>query len=69
MERVIRQTGPATRRQKPFEGSLRQRRGRLLRQVIAEGTVALAHADQDAALGLAQDGLVLMTDGWLCAPP
>jgi A/G-specific adenine glycosylase len=60
---------PATRRQKPFEGSLRQRRGRLLRQVIAEGTVALAHADQDAAVGLAQDGLVLMTDGWLCAPP
>jgi A/G-specific adenine glycosylase len=60
---------PATRRQKPFEGSLRQRRGRLLRQVIAEGTVALAHADQDAAVGLAQDGLVLISDGWLCAPP
>ena len=60
---------PATRRQKPFEGSLRQRRGRLLRQVIAEGSVALEHADQDAALGLAQDGLVLMADGWLCAPP
>jgi A/G-specific adenine glycosylase len=60
---------PATRRQEPFEGSLRQRRGRLLRQVIAEGTVALADADQDAALGLAQDGLVLITDGRLCAPP
>jgi A/G-specific adenine glycosylase len=60
---------PAARRQKPFEGSLRQRRGRLLRQVIAEGSVALVHADQDAALGLAQDGLVLMVDGWLCAPP
>jgi A/G-specific adenine glycosylase len=60
---------PPTRRQKPFEGSLRQRRGRLLRQVIAEGSVALVGADQDAALGLAQDGLVLMTDGWLRAPP
>jgi A/G-specific adenine glycosylase len=60
---------PPTGRQKPFEGSLRQRRGRLLRQVIAEGSVALGHADQDAALGLAQDGLVLMVDGWLCAPP
>ena len=60
---------PATRRQTPFAGSLRQRRGRLLRQVIAEGTMALAHADQDAALGLAQDGLVLITDGRLCAPP
>lgn len=60
---------PAARRQKPFEGSLRQRRGRLLRQVIAEGTVALAHPDQDAAVGLAQDGLVLISDGWLYAPP
>ena len=60
---------PAARRQKPFEGSLRQRRGRLLRQVIAEGTVALAYVDQDAAVGLAQDGLVLISDGWLCAPP
>jgi A/G-specific adenine glycosylase len=60
---------PATLRQKPFEGSLRQRRGRLLRQVIAEGTVALGHADQDAALGLAQDGLVVMADGRVCAPP
>jgi A/G-specific adenine glycosylase len=60
---------PETRRQKPFEGSLRQRRGRLLRQVIAEGTVALSHADHDAALGLAQDGLVVISDGWLCAPP
>jgi A/G-specific adenine glycosylase len=60
---------PATRRQKPFEGSLRQRRGRLLRRVIAEGAVALAHADQDAAAGLAQDGLVLISNGWLCAPP
>jgi A/G-specific adenine glycosylase len=60
---------PAARRQKPFEGSLRQRRGRLLRRVIAEGTVALAHADQDAAVGLAHDGLVLISDGRLCAPP
>jgi A/G-specific adenine glycosylase len=60
---------PATRRQKPFEGSLRQRRGRLLRRVIAAGTVALTHADQDAAVGLAHDGLVLISDGWLCAPP
>jgi A/G-specific adenine glycosylase len=60
---------PATRRQKPFEGSLRQRRGRLLRQVIAEGTVALVHADHDAAVGLAHDGLVVMADGWLRAPP
>ncbi len=60
---------PAVRRQKPFEGSLRQRRGRLLRRVIAEGSVVAAEADADAAAGLAQDGLVLMADGWLHAPP
>jgi A/G-specific adenine glycosylase len=60
---------PAVRRQKPFEGSLRQRRGRLLRRVITEGTVAARDADPDAAAGLAQDGLVVMADGWLRAPP
>jgi A/G-specific adenine glycosylase len=59
---------PATRRQKPFEGSLRQRRGRLLRQVIAEGSIALEDADPEAAAGLASDGLVLLEDAWLRAP-
>lgn len=58
-----------TRRQRPFEGSLRQRRGRLLRQVIAEGAVAIAGADFDAATGLTEDGLVVLTDGRLCPPP
>jgi A/G-specific adenine glycosylase len=56
------------RRQKPFEGSLRQRRGRLLRRVIAEGSVDLGRADVEAAAGLAQDGLIVLSDGWLCAP-
>jgi A/G-specific adenine glycosylase len=51
-----------------FDGSLRQRRGQLLRQVIAEGAVAAADADPEAAAGLAQDGLVLLADGWLLAP-
>jgi A/G-specific adenine glycosylase len=59
---------PATRRQKPFEGSLRQRRGRLLRQVIAAGAVAVTDADAEAATGLANDGLVTLTDGVLRAP-
>jgi A/G-specific adenine glycosylase len=59
---------PDIRRQQPFAGSLRQRRGRLLRQVIAEGAVAAADADREAAAGLAQDGLVVLADPWLLAP-
>jgi A/G-specific adenine glycosylase len=51
-----------------FEGSLRQRRGQLLRRVIADGAVPAADADSEAAAGLAQDGLVLVADGWLLAP-
>lgn len=51
-----------------FVGSLRQRRGQLLRRVIADGAVAAADADPEAAAGLAQDGLVLIADGWLLAP-
>jgi A/G-specific adenine glycosylase len=60
---------PAVRRQQRFEGSLRQRRGRLLRQVIAEGAVAAHDADREAAAGLAQDGLVVLAEGRLLAPP
>jgi A/G-specific adenine glycosylase len=51
-----------------FDGSLRQRRGQLLRRVIAEGAVPAADADPDAAAGLADDGLVVVSDGWLLAP-
>jgi A/G-specific adenine glycosylase len=51
-----------------FDGSLRQRRGQLLRRVIADGAVSAANADPEAAAGLAQDGLVLVVDGWLLAP-
>jgi A/G-specific adenine glycosylase len=56
------------RRQAPFEGSLRQRRGRLLREVLATGGVAVADADAQAADGLAADGLVACQDGWLRPP-
>jgi A/G-specific adenine glycosylase len=51
-----------------FDGSLRQRRGQLLRQVIANGAVPAADADPEAAAGLSEDGLVLIADGWLLAP-
>jgi A/G-specific adenine glycosylase len=56
------------RRQKPFEGSLRQRRGRLLAAVLGAGAMPLAEADADAAAGLADDGLLTLADGWLRAP-
>jgi A/G-specific adenine glycosylase len=59
---------PVTRQQKPFEGSLRQRRGRLLREVIAGGVVAIEDADPEAAAGLVDDGLVVLGDGRLLAP-
>jgi A/G-specific adenine glycosylase len=56
------------RRQPPFEGSLRQRRGRLLRQVIAEGSVAVRSVDAEAADGLVADCLVVREGGHLRAP-
>jgi hypothetical protein len=59
---------PPARRSRRFEGSVRQRRGNLLRQVIAAGGVSVATADPVAARGLAQDGLVVLKDGWLRPP-
>ena len=56
------------RRREPFAGSLRQRRGHLLRRVIAEGAVDLRNADAQAAAGLVADGLVTLADGRLRAP-
>jgi A/G-specific adenine glycosylase len=56
------------RRRAPFEGSLRQRRGRLLREVIETGRVAARRADADAAAGLLEDGLVVLAGAWLLAP-
>ncbi len=58
----------ARRHQPPFEGSVRQRRGRLLRRVLAEGAVALAPNDGEIAAGLAGDGLAVLREGRLCAP-
>lgn len=56
------------RRQKPYAGSLRQRRGRLLAQVLADGATARAGADAEAADGLVLDGLIVADGPWLRAP-
>jgi A/G-specific adenine glycosylase len=59
---------PAGRRQPRFEGSVRQRRGRLLRRVIAEGAVRVTEADRPVAAGLAADGLAILDGDRLLAP-
>ena len=46
------------RRQSRFEGSFRQRRARLLRQITAAGSVAEADIDAEALVSLVRDGLV-----------
>jgi A/G-specific adenine glycosylase len=62
------QTARARTRQKPFAGSFRQRRGRLLRQVLAEGRVRAESADAEAADDLSRDGLIVRDGPWLRAP-
>jgi hypothetical protein len=60
---------PAPRRSpRPFAGSLRQRRGQLLRRVLADGAVTAGDADPEAAAGLIEDGLVVLVRGRLRAP-
>jgi adenine-specific DNA glycosylase len=59
---------PARRRQARYEGSLRQRRGLLLRRVVADGAVELSQADREAAEGLVEDGLLALCDGCLRVP-
>ncbi len=56
------------RRQPPFEGSVRQQRGRLLRRVLAEGAVAVGEGELEVAAGLAGDGLAVLEAGWLRPP-
>jgi A/G-specific adenine glycosylase len=56
------------RRQKPYDGSLRQRRGRLLAQVLSDGRVSRTDADPEAADGLLRDGLIAGHGPWLCPP-
>lgn len=59
---------PRARRQARYEGSLRQRRGGVLRRVLADGAMALADADREAADGLVQDGLLTLHEGCLRIP-
>jgi A/G-specific adenine glycosylase len=56
------------RRQGPFAGSLRQRRGRLLARVIADGSVSASGVDHEAAVSLARDGLIVLSGSRLLAP-
>lgn len=60
--------GGRPRRQARFAGSLRQRRGDLLRTVLACGGVPEAAADPQAAAGLVADGLLHRAGGWLRPP-
>jgi A/G-specific adenine glycosylase len=59
---------PRARRQAPYRGSLRERRGALLRRVLAEGEVAIADADHEAVRTLAADGLLRVTGDRLRPP-
>jgi len=56
---------PRARRQARYEGSLRQRRGRLLARVLAEGEVTLGDADRRAATQLVAEGLLGVHEGCL----
>jgi A/G-specific adenine glycosylase len=55
------------RKQGPFEGSFRQRRGRTLRLLVA-GPRPVGELDADALQALAADGLVAVADGVASLP-
>ncbi len=55
---------PPRRRQGRYEGSLRQRRGRLLGELAASGSISMGQ-DREAASSLVADGLALERDGAL----
>lgn len=61
------QSGP--RRSPIYQGSDRQRRGQLLRRVLAGGGLPLATVDHDIAMGLARDGLVAIRGDRVLPPP
>jgi A/G-specific adenine glycosylase len=50
-------------RQKPFEGSFRQRRGRVMARLRAEPSVAVDDLDPEALRSLVADGLAVVTGG------
>jgi A/G-specific adenine glycosylase len=55
------------RKQSPFEGSFRQRRARVLREVAAAPRAA-TDLDPDAVGALERDGLVVVGDGYVSLP-
>ena len=61
-------TFPPARRQSRFEGSFRQRRARLLRDVAQAGALAEEAADAEALISLARDGLVAVAAGRVTLP-
>ena len=63
-----RRVDSSTRRQPRFEGSVRQRRGQLLRRVVAAGAFVVSDADREIAAGLAADGLAVLDGHVLRAP-
>ncbi len=58
---------PRARRQAPYAGSLRERRGRLLRAALS-GQAVPAHDDAPAARSLVRDGLLSEAGGFLFPP-
>jgi A/G-specific adenine glycosylase len=56
------------RKQSPFEGSFRQRRSRLLRQVVEHGPIDGAAVDAEALTALVRDGLVEVDGGVVRLP-
>jgi A/G-specific adenine glycosylase len=57
----------ARRKQGPFEGSFRQRRGETLR-LVAAGERPVDKLDAEAIASLARDGLVVLADGTVSLP-
>jgi len=56
------------RRQSAFEGSFRQRRSRLLKQLAAGGPLPAAELDGEALSALVADGLAAVSDGTATLP-
>ncbi len=58
----------ARRRQPRYEGSVRQRRGRLLAAILSGREIVVLGSDRKAAAGLAADGLAVLVGDRLRAP-
>jgi A/G-specific adenine glycosylase len=61
---VVHEVTPRTRRQARYEGSMRQRRGFLLKTLSRDGRASV-HADPEAAVSLVDDGLAERRGGLL----